>query len=376
MLRVLPLLLSLMLLGPVAVLAQDDGSLPLSSDRPPVRVEVEPAFQRYVDGTWTLTQWSTRVSAVVPITSRLQVRASTSAADATATIRDSTTDVRGLSDVRASLLYAQPVGEGSVILSVDANLPVGTRELTPEEVRTSVFLAQPVYGFRVPGFGQGFNVAPRVTYAVPVSDAVAVGVGASYRYLGAYQPVEGQGSDYQPGGEMEVFAGVDVQVSEAVSVSADASYARYGTDQLGGRDRFEPGDRIAGTLQALYQRDFTSVRVVARGQYRGTSSLIVPDRLLDAGFIEPSLDDRQIVPSMGAVRARFATRLTESVRGGVHVEGRHDQATTLMDARTTGTVGAEATIRLVDALAITPQAAYTLGDVRGVEAALRTALRF
>lgn len=371
------LLVALGASGPVSTYAQTtDGALPLSSDVPPVRVAVTPAFERFEDDGRTLTQWSTQVSAVVPITSHLQVRAATRATDATVTVRDSTTAVRGLADLRASLLYARTVGDGSLVLGLDANVPTGSTQLTPEEVRTTVYLAQQVYRMRVPGLGRGFNVTPRVTYALPVGDAVALGVGASFRYQGAYRPAAGTDGRYQPGHELEVFAGVDVTASRTVTVSADASYARYGTDEVGGRDRFEPGGRAIGTVQVAYEREAQRLLVTARGQYRGTSSLLPRNPSQESVFVDPALEDRQIVPSMASLRIRYHRTLTDRVRAGLYARGFHYEATTLMDAQTMGTAGLTATIRLADALAVTPQVAYTLGGVSGVEAALRTSLRF
>src|SRR5690606_28120510 len=115
--------------------------------------------------------------------------------------------------------------------------------LSSEEFRTSVLLSQHVYGFRVPVLGQGFNAAPGLTVAVPVSDRVVVGVGFAYQYRGAFEPLD-DGRSYDPGDEVLVTGGLDAALSDTWTISGDASYALYQTDRLDDEDRYRSGTKV------------------------------------------------------------------------------------------------------------------------------------
>jgi hypothetical protein len=357
--------------APVAALGQAPGASSLGSQRQPIRISVAPAFQRYTDGPRTLSQASTRLRAVVPITSQLTVRAQGSAADGT--VRTSgdasgdTTSVRGLDDVRASVFYSQSVGEATVVFSVTGNVPVGRRRLSSDELDATVFLSQSVYDFRVSGFGQGLNVTPGMTWAVPVSDDVVVGFGGRYHRLGGYRPVARMASDYRPGNQIEAFAGVDVRVAPTMAVSADVNYSRYGTDEVGGASRFQAGDRLAGTLQYLYRRDFRSLRVVARYAHR------LPSKVQPRGASAEtaSLVNREVLPSEAELQVRYNTRLTQGLRLRLRASGHAFEETVLLERKAYGAGRAAVAVRAGDALTLVPAGTYRAGDVAGFEASLR-----
>ena len=160
----------------------------LRSDRQPVRVTVDPTYQYYdSEEGGALTQLSNSLSVFVPVTQRLSVRAR----GAYARMDGSGLDpIQGLTDISGRLSYAQPVGNGSIVFQVRANAPTGKDELTASELATTRPISQNFYDFRVTSFSRGSSIAPQVTWAVPLSDRLVVGIGGSYQYRRGFRPRE------------------------------------------------------------------------------------------------------------------------------------------------------------------------------------------
>lgn len=360
----------------LAALAQsadaDYGTDALTSRRQPVRIVAEPTYQYFDDNGTQITQWSLPIRATVPLLERLQLslRANVASADVTAPagapIAGRPASVAGLGDVQASLSYVREVGEGSVIVSAGANVPTGKQELTLEEFTTVTFLSQNFYEFRVPGFGQGPGLATGVTWAVPIRRNVVLGVGGSFRLQGGYTPVERMGEEYTPGSEVLVTTGLDYQLSPTSALSADVAVTLYGTDTLGDVDQFEAGTKVAGTLQYVRSRGFSRLQVVARYENRGRSTLPA----VGGSVAGAQTEELQILPTQGALRARYDTRLAERWRLGVFAAGRWYDETALFESKTVATGGVEPRLGLGGGVTLAPRAAYTAGDFTGVEAGL------
>lgn len=342
----------------------------LTSQQPPVRVIVEPAYQQAADEARTLSQWSTRIAAIVPVTNGLQLHLRSVAA---ASEGDNVSSVQGLGDVELGALYARPIGLGSLVGSVDVELPTGKRELSPSELETTIAVSQNVYDFRVPSLGQGLGVNPSLTWAVPLGDDVMAGIGVAYHYRGAYRPFNQMDGDYDPGDEIEVFVGGDVRLARVHAVSGDVSFTRFGTDTIGGERRYDPGYRLSGTLQYLYQQGFTTVRVLGKYQDWAESRIFVTG--LGAGAPDVS-SGGQVVPSEWLARARVGFRVSERVRLQFRLDGHRYEETLLNDEMLVGSGGLATTFRVSDQFYLTPTAAYTMGDVTGFEGSLRTEVRF
>jgi len=346
-------ILALLILLPCEARAQLAPSL--SSQEPPIRVAVEPAYQSVSHDGQTLTQWSTRIFAAVPVTRRLQTYLRASAAESGG---DGLSSVQGLDDVQLGGTYAQALPRGSLVFGLDVTVPTGKRNLSPTEWRTAIATSQDVYDFRVSSFGQGLNAEPRVTWAVPVSRNVIVGIGASYTYRGRYEPSSAIAGAYNPGNEIGAFGGVDVRVGRASALSADVSVTRFGTDTVEGEDRFEARHRLAGTLQYLYQQGFTSVRVVGRLQHWPASRFYVPGLGVGA---DPVTTTRQVVPSEYSLRATAAMRVAGGLDLRVGLSGHRFDDTASSDAITIGTVRLAPAFHLPGGVFVTPGVAYSAG---------------
>ena len=350
--------------------AQSSGML--TSEQQPVRITLTPAFQWYENDGQSVHQESVRLQGFVPLGSRWQVRGGIQMATAEA---DNGSSLTGLDDVELSALYMRSVGAGSVVFRVDASLPTGTEELTLDELQTAGLISQSVYGFRVSGFGQGLNLKPRVTWALPLSERVVAGLGASYAFRGSYRPFASMVRSYDPGDATEVFGGVDIALSEQSGVALDLRYTRYTTDQLGDVDRVQAGDLAAGTLQYRYERENGALRVSAF--YQSWSESNVFPRIVDATETgDPTR--RQLAPSFGVLQAVYQTELW-GTRMAFRAEGRRYGETVIVDSQTLLLLGVRPSFKvsgLGEGIVLTPQVTGTVGRVMGIDVGVQTSWRF
>lgn len=244
------------------------------SPRPAALVTTGVHYQRYMlEDDRHIEEISFPIYAEVPLGRSTSMSLRTS--PATVRGRDLAA-ISGLSDAQFSLSHFTRIGGGSIVLSLGLNLPTGKRALTQEEFETTVHISRNFYDFRTPAFGQGFNASPGATLALPLSDHVVLGVGAAYQYKGGFEPLEGMDDSYQPGGEVLLTGGLDVRLMPATAVSADVTYTRYGTDEIGSEPVFQSGHQVVTTMQFLKYWGFDELRVVGRYRDRGRGSHVAP----------------------------------------------------------------------------------------------------
>lgn len=327
----------------------------LTSEERPVRITVQPTYQRYEDEGRTLTQRSVPVDAVVPFRNRWQLSLRGSGASAGG---DSFETLSGFTDLRAALSYAQPVGDGSVIFSASVNAPTGKEELSREEFLTATLLSQNFYRFEVSSFGQGLAAGAGVTWATPVTEAVVLGVGGAVQYRGSYDPVAERQQEYDPGEAGRLTAGVDVQVNPMSALSADVSLFVYGTDTRGGVDQFKAGNYVTVRVQYLHRGDDRTLRIL--GRYRQQERSTLPIR-------NGSDQALQVLPNQAMLQGRYTVGFSERVDVQVFAAGRWYDETAAFTRKRLGTIGVEPRFAIGESITVSPRGAYTAGDVTGLE---------
>lgn len=360
MLRTVAHLLFLAALGGIAcpvafaqLEGQSYGTDALTSQDRSIRFVVEPTYQLYENDSHELAEWSMPFLMAVPFRDRWQVHVQGSVASVR---RGAGEDVRGVTDVQAALTYAREIGESSLIVNTNLNVPTGKEELTPEEFETTTLLSQDIYDFQVPGFGQGFGVSTGATWAIPVGDRIALGLGGSYQVQGGYTPIANMAASYNPGNQILATGGIEYRITRTVALSAKASITLYGTDTVGDTERFDAGPKAATELQLVRQRGHSTLQFTARYEGRGASTRPV---VAGGGL------NSQVFPDQGLLHGRYATRLTEAVDLTVWASGRAFGATVAHDSETVGVVGGSSTVDLGDRLSVTPRASYTTGTFTG-----------
>lgn len=328
----------------------------------PVQISIQPTYQRFEDEDQTLTQLSVPVVAVVPFKDRWQLSLRGSGAS---TSGENLETLSGLTDVRVALSYARSVGDGSLILNASVNAPVGKEDLTRDEFNTARLLSRNFYRFRVASFGQGFGGGTGVTWAIPVTESIVVGIGGSFRYRGSYSPSVGRQEEYDPGEEGRLTGGIDIQLDQYSALSTDVSFFTYGTDTVGSVDQFEVGNQFSVRMQYLRETDQT-LRIV--GYYREQEKSVLPLRS-DANR------ELQVLPSQAKIQGRYTFGLGESVDLRMSAAGRWYDETTF-ESKTLLTVVLEPRIAVGERLSVSPRVAYTIGSLTGLEGGLGLGAQF
>jgi hypothetical protein len=351
---ILGLMVTLGALQPVQ--AQTGPSL-RSVDRP-VQVALDPVYQYYEtsDGT-ILSEASTRLSASVPIGQRFTAQAQVGYAR----MGGDPTQVQGLTDATGRFMYAQPMAEGSVVMSATVNVPVGKSELDSDEFRTTRFISRNFYDFEVSSFSRGPSISPRVTYARPINDQLAIGVGVSYQHYRGYEP-RANGEEYVPGDGIGGNVGLNYKLSETSAVGADLAFRRYSTDELDGQTTFDAGNRISGTARYLRRSGFTTIRVLARYARWGESEFSYQIGTPDQG---------RVIPSHAMVLGGYKTRLTDMIDLRARVSGYRYTDTEVADTKTFGRAYVSPSFEVTEQIAVAPHGTATYGSYLGLGGGLR-----
>lgn len=327
----------------------------LTSQEQPIRISIQPTYQQFDDGALTLREWSVPLQATIPLGDRWQLSVRGSGASAGG---ERLTTVTGLSDVQTTLSSAWQLGEGSLILTANVSAPTGKEELSTPEFQTVRLLSRNIYPVRVPSFGQGLAAGGGATWAHPVTDGVAVGVGASFRYRGPFDPVVGLAGEYDPGEETRLTGGVDVRLSRTSSLSGDLSLFLYGTDTVGGVERFAVGNQLAGRLQFADRRQ--DQRVIVTARYAGQEKSTLP-------VVQGQDVTTQALPSQASLRGRYVREAGEIATLEAFAAGRWYGETAALSSKTVVTVGLEPQVEVTESVSITARGAYTTGSFTALE---------
>ncbi len=147
-----------------------------------------------------------------------------------------TSSLSGATDAKAAL-QVQLAGR-RLLLQAGVNIPTGRRELDAEQQRVAFALSPPFLGYRIRQAGRGLDVGGGMSWAVPLGDRWALGLGGSYLHRGSFRALKG-GEEIRPGGEITASAGFDGEIA-GMSVRADANRRIYGADVGAGTDYKEP----------------------------------------------------------------------------------------------------------------------------------------
>ncbi len=330
------------------------SALYVSAERQPIRVTMEGIYQRFTDEGEDISEFSVPLGIFLPIGNTVALSLQTNYASVSGS---DVATVSGLGDAQFVASYFQPAGTGSIVFSVGVNATTGQNALSFDEFRTSALAGQTAYDLRVPTFGQGLRVAPAVTYAFPVGERLALGLGASYQYRGPYEPLDDLPDEYDPGEEILLTAGVDLEVTPTSSFSVDLSFGVNGTDTFGAIT-YEPGNTMTATAQYLLYLGFHQVRAVARYRARGEGDL--PDLAAAAETAVPT----QI---LFLTDARFQVNPKVEVGALARVRN-YSESALLGEAQTLFDIGLAPSAVVTDQVTLTSRFVYTLGGFSGFTA--------
>ena len=347
-------LLAWLLVLPAATSSGQNAETYLSSMRSPIRMTAMSVYQRVVDEE-AVSQVSFPLFLIVPVGTNMGVSIQTSPSSSKG---DDLESIGGFSDAQVAFSYFGRLRSSSVGASLSLNLPSGRRALSSEEFRTSILLSQQFYGFRVPMTGQGLNVTPGLTWAVPLAETVVGGLAIGYQYRGSFEPLD-SGLSYDPGDEIFFTLGIDMAIGESSTLSGDATLARYQTDTMDGVDQYHAGNKIAATIQLLRRFDMHELRVV--GRYRTRAKGELPGA---GGLVT---EDQRTVPDHALLQASFGLRGGGAAAVTFLARARHYTETGAFPSMRLADFGVMPEYRITDQWRILSQFVFTVGDFSGFE---------
>lgn len=325
-----------------------------------MRVSVDMIGQSYqtADGV-RLQQFSTPLMIRVPLGRR-----STVSLQATAALTDasSTPTFGGIGDVRISGSTRRAIGPGQLVASLRATLPVGTTRLSSERFRATVLMSRDHFRFRTPMYGQGLGFAPSLLYALPLSPAVTVGIGAMYQHRGSYEPFADMADAFTPGNDIILTGGLDFRLSRTWMLSADGVYSFYAEDTLGETAIFRSGNQLIAGVTLTGQIGFDTVRLSVRYRERGR-----PEVPQVGGPAVPAL---QTVADYAQGRLAYRAHLSNAFSVEGQVEGRQYGASDVIDRLRLLDLGLQPQWRIMRDIQLRGRLVYTAGSFDGVEAGL------
>ncbi len=223
---------------------------------------------------------------------------------------DNLQKLRGMTDTQLAFNY----GLANFIFNLGFNFPSGKRSLTYNEFLTTSLLSLNHYNFHVPSYGQGFNVSPGVTWAVPVGENLSCGFGASYQYKGRFKPLAFI-DDYDPGDEVLLTGGLDWRAGETAKLSFDLIFTFYGTDKIKTSKVFAAGNRFITHIQFRQNFGHDELLLFARYLSRGKNSLAVGGALLP--------ENAKSAPDQIEMIGHYSHRFNRRVAVGFLAEGRY-----------------------------------------------------
>jgi hypothetical protein len=229
-------------------------------------ITLQPVYQSWTQNYYKFYETSIPLFVYYPINRIMSVSLQTNQATASG---DYMTSLSGLTDTQVGFNYY--LEQYDLVLNVGVNLPSGKKELNYQEFSTSSVLSMNHLNFRVPNFGQGFNIAPGVTYAKPMNDNLVLGAGLSFQYKGSFKPIEKMDNAYKPGSELLLTGGIDYKISTTAAVSGDLIFINYGKDTVDGNEVFKSGNMLISNLQLRKYFGHDEIYLFARYRSKGKS---------------------------------------------------------------------------------------------------------
>ncbi len=269
--------------------------------------QLMPVYQHWSLDSTGISEASTIVSFYQPISNQ----ASISMRGAFASASGDVASLNGATDIQVAGSYY--LETSNMIFSLALGIPVGKKKLIADEFMTSILLASNTFRFPVSQFGTGFNASPGVVWALPVSDNVVMGLGATYQYRGTFQPLADLGT-FDPGDEILGTAGIDLRLDETSNFSADIVYTHFGKDLMDGKEIYISGDKVLAAIQYKKYFGFNSLFIGATFRSKGKSEIALGTLL-----------EERLEPNQAEVFGTYTARFSEAFFMQFSVEGRFFQ---------------------------------------------------
>ncbi len=317
-------------------------------------LQITPTYQSWTyESNYTISETILPLTVYFPVNRQLSLSLRTNQA----TVGGDVNQLSGLTDTQFQANYY--LENMNLLLTVGLNIPSGKKELTLEEFQTSALISYTYLNFRVPNFGQGFNISPGISWAGPISDKLVIGVGATYQIKGGFNPLENMPEPYNPGDEILATLGFDLKLSRLTSFALDFIYTKYGEDKIGALKVFNSGDKYIVSWQIKSYLGMHEWRLIGRYRSKGKNSYYIggvfqteperttPDQLEGIGYFNYFINPK------------FSVKFS--------AEGRSFYGTSLYKPVDMGGLGISPTWKINRKMIVPVSFKYFFGDIQGVQ---------
>jgi hypothetical protein len=178
--------------------------------------------------------------------------------------------VSGLIDTEARLVVGLVPDRFNLLLTAVA--PTGMEALEVEDEAVLTALSSPVIGFSTTNLGTGGNVGAGLVGALPLGD-MALGIAGSYTHPLAYIPVVGQTSEWKPGGELRIRAGLEGTVAPRTYIRVATIFGVRKKDQVDGEERGGLGNQLHTYFSLNHGIESAALSFYAVNSYRSAPQI-------------------------------------------------------------------------------------------------------
>lgn len=297
-----------------------------------IAYELGAPFERRV------SQLAIPIAVVLPVARSVTLDIGTAWASSEATGYGVESRITGLTDTQ--LRASWTLGADAVVLTAGMNLPTGRSMVTESQIDAAGLIGNDFLAFPISNMGTGFGGTGGIAVARQLGEW-SLGIGASLRYSGAYEPfeIDGTRAHYEPGNEYRLRVGGEHPLLGG-RVALGTTLAMFGADAAGGTT-YSTGTRyivqgawaggVRGVALSIAAWNLTrgeGETVGGTAPWENVSNLLIAGALDVGGArVEPSLELRAWMrdageQASGLHRGNNLGRLaTLGVRGQVHALG-------------------------------------------------------
>ncbi|MBI5473538.1 MAG: hypothetical protein HY961_14455 [Ignavibacteriae bacterium] len=311
-----------------------------------------PMYQQWSSGgTKLFSEVSSTLHWYQPLSREFSVSLRSSYASSTGNVAS----LAGINDMQVNFNYY--LESADMVFGLGVNVPSGKNKLTESEFETSYLISNSVFRLQVPHYGSGLNLSPSVSWALPLSDKVVVGLGAMYFYRGRFDPVT-EITNYDPADEITLSGGCDVRFDAMSSLSLDGVFTLFGKDKVKNIEVFSPGKKLLTGMRFKRYFEFDELTLTVLARFRwGTETRIGNVLLPNAERVEP--DQLELGGS-------YLAKLSTTVSLRFLLEGRFfEESADPLSGAALGVVGTGLEISASDYLTIPLQFKYSFGTIKG-----------
>lgn len=200
-------------------------------------------------GVESTTLLMTPLAVTMPVSDKLTLDLYGAYARGAVNLENTTHTMQGLVDtrIRASLAVTP-----WAVLSGSVNLPTGNATHDNSEAIVATALSAELLGFREALWGTGFGFTTGLATAARFGNT-GLGVGASYRVAGEFEPSTEESFKYTPGNEARLRVALDQNVGDGNKLTLGLTFQNYSDDQVDGRNLFAPGNRFRADLAYAFR---------------------------------------------------------------------------------------------------------------------------